>query len=152
MPTEAWCVYFRVHVVRCALLFAHQSSCASIQGHSFLRHIERCAALILVVDLSAGLDGKSGQRASGQLRMLRDELDEYDRSLADRPMLVVGTKLDMPGAARSLAGLRRSATAAALPRPLGVSSVTGHGIAALKEALLQLTSQSKRADASSGQQ
>lgn len=100
--------------------------------------MERCGTLVLVVDLSAGVDGRAGQRASGQLRMLLQELHEYDPSLATRPLVVVGTKLDVPGASRSLAGLRTSATAAALPRPLGVSALTGEGMDQLRSVLLQL--------------
>ena len=120
------------------LLLAWLADNRATQGHSFLRHVERCGTLVLVVDLSAGVDGRAGQRASGQLRMLLQELHEYDPSLATRPLVVVGTKLDVPGASRSLAGLRTSATAAALPRPLGVSALTGEGMDQLRSVLLQL--------------
>ena len=103
-----------------------------------MRHIERCGALALVIDLSAGTDGGTAPRAAAQLRTLRQELDAYDQALVKRPMLVVGTKLDVPGARAALAGLRRSAQAAALPPPMGVSAVTGEGLTALRDALLQL--------------
>jgi len=109
-----------------------------LQGHSFLRHVERCAALLLVIDLAAGAQGRPGARAAAQLRTLLAELAAYDASLPSRPLLVVGTKLDLPGTARALAGLRRSAAAAALPPPLGLSSVTGAGVEDVRAALLRL--------------
>jgi GTP-binding protein len=101
--------------------------------------VERCAALLLVVDLGAGVDGRVGARPAEQLRTLRAELAAYDASLAHRPALVVGTKLDLSGAPRALAGLRRSAAAAGMPRPLGVSATTGEGVEGLRAAVLALS-------------
>jgi GTP-binding protein len=57
-------------------------------GHRFLRHVVRCSALVLVVDLSA-------EDPTRDLRVLRDELAAYDASLASRPSLVVGAKADL---------------------------------------------------------
>ena len=129
----------RRSLVRAA--FANQ---AWAQGHAFLRHVERCAALLLVVDLASGAGGRPGARASEQLRMLRDELRAYDPALADRPHLIIGTKLDMAGASRALAGLRRSATSAGLPPPLGVSAATGEGMDELRAAVLHLAAMAER--------
>jgi GTP-binding protein len=105
--------------------------------------VERCGALLFVVDLGAGADGRAGARPAAQLRMLRAELAAYDEGLAERPALVIGTKLDLPGAAAALAGLRRSATAAGLARPLGVSATTGEGVEALRAAVLALAEHSR---------
>ncbi len=57
-------------------------------GHRFLRHIERCRALLLVVDLSA-------EDPPADLATLRAELRAYDPGLVERPSLVVGTKADL---------------------------------------------------------
>ncbi|MEP6477363.1 MAG: GTPase ObgE [Actinomycetota bacterium] len=57
-------------------------------GHRFLRHIVRCRALVLVVDLSA-------PDPSADLQILRRELGAYDPALARRPAVVVGTKADL---------------------------------------------------------
>src|SRR5439155_11514504 len=57
-------------------------------GHRFLRHIVRCRALVLVVDLS------SADPAS-DLAVLRTELESYDETLITRPSIVVGTKADL---------------------------------------------------------
>ena len=76
--------------------------------------------------------------------MLRDELRAYDPAVADRPHLIIGTKLDMAGASRALAGLRRSATSAGLPPPLGVSAATGEGMDELRAAVLHLAAMAER--------
>jgi GTPase len=57
-------------------------------GHRFLRHVTRCRALVLVVDLSA-VD------PAADLRVLRAELDAYDPTLLARPRVVVATKADL---------------------------------------------------------
>jgi len=76
-------------------------------GHDFLRHIERCAAFIFVVDLSAGLGGKPGIRPWEALDILRAELDAYLPGLSNRPAIVVGTKTDVPHTSRAADALRR---------------------------------------------
>ncbi len=81
-------------------------------GHRFLRHITRCRALVIVVDLSS-------PDPPSDLETVRAELRAYDPELAERPSLVVGTKVDLvedPG---------RVADAI---RGLPVSAVTGEGI------------------------
>ena len=76
-------------------------------GHNFLRHIERCAAFIFVVDLSAGLGNTPGLRPWKALEVLKAELDAYLPGLSDRPAIVVGTKTDLPNTSRAAAALRR---------------------------------------------
>jgi GTP-binding protein len=83
-------------------------------GHRFLRHIVRCRALVLVVDLAA-------EAPAEDLATLRRELSAYDPALAERPALVVGTKSDLVqdpiAAGRTLD-----------PDTLVVSAMTGEGI------------------------
>jgi GTP-binding protein len=57
-------------------------------GHRFLRHIVRCRALVLVVDLAAA-------DPAADLATLQTELAAYDPELAARPSIVVGTKADL---------------------------------------------------------
>ena len=57
-------------------------------GHRFLRHIMRCRALVMVVDLSSA-------DPPGDLATLREELSAYDRELGMRRSIVVGTKTDL---------------------------------------------------------
>jgi GTP-binding protein len=57
-------------------------------GDRFLRHVSRCRALVLVVDLAAA-------DPAADLGTVRAELEAYDPALAARPSLVVGTKADL---------------------------------------------------------
>jgi GTP-binding protein len=83
-------------------------------GHRFLRHIVRCRALVLVVDLAAS-------EPAADLAALRAELAAYDPDLVARPSIVVGTKADLvEEPAEAAAALDLDA--------LVVSAMTGEGI------------------------
>ncbi len=61
-------------------------------GHDFLRHVERCAALVHVVD-TATLE--PGRAPLDDLDVIEGELASYG-GLADRPRLVALNKVDVP--------------------------------------------------------
>ena len=87
-------------------------------GHQFLRHIVRCRALVIVVDLS---DESGGEGPAADLAVVMDELAAYDPALADRPSVVVGAKADLVDDPVE--------AAARLPRDaMVVSAMTGEGI------------------------
>jgi GTP-binding protein len=93
-------------------------------GHRFLRHVSRCRALAMVIDLSASDPGSD-------LRAVREEVDAYDPELAARPFVVVGTKADLvedPTRAGVSLG----------PAAVVVSGVTGDGVEALSARLESL--------------
>jgi GTP-binding protein len=72
-------------------------------GLDFLRHVERCSALVHVLDCATD---EPGRDPLTDLRVIEDELAAYQEatgaSLADRPRIVVLNKIDVP-AARELA-------------------------------------------------
>ena len=102
-------------------------------GHRFLRHVVRCRALVLVVDLRA-------EDPSADLAVLRAELAAYDPALAARRAIVVGTKADL---VEDVA----SAGATLDPDAIGVSSVSGEGLEALAERLGLLAREAADAEA-----
>ncbi|HEX4190844.1 MAG TPA: GTPase ObgE [Marmoricola sp.] len=61
-------------------------------GHDFLRHIERCAALLHVVDLATL---EPGRNPVEDLEVMESELAKYG-GLEDRPRLVALNKADLP--------------------------------------------------------
>lgn len=69
-------------------------------GVSFLRHVQRCMALLLVVDLSL-------PEPWSYVRVLRDEVRYFSETVLARPQLIVANKVDVDGARDNLAELRR---------------------------------------------
>ena len=96
-------------------------------GHRFLRHIERCRLLVVLLDM-AGSDGRSP--GDDHATLLR-ELELYDPALARKPRLVVANKMDLAGAAANLVRFKRRCRA----KVVEVSCETGAGIPELRKEL-----------------
>lgn len=60
-------------------------------GITFLKHAERCAALIFIIDVSLDEPWEA-------LQVLRYEIGQFNEKLNDRPHLVVANKMDLPDA------------------------------------------------------
>ena len=97
-------------------------------GLQFLRHIERCAALLFLLDLGA-------DDCLSTVPILEAELATYAEALRGKPRILVGTKLDLEGAPDRLAGL---ASAFPAHRVMGVSAFSREGLPELTRALLEL--------------
>jgi len=67
-------------------------------GHAFLRHIERCKILVLLLDM-AGADNRAPW---GDYQQLLQELELYDPALLGKPRLVVANKMDEAVAEKNL--------------------------------------------------
>ena len=93
-------------------------------GHAFLRHIERTAVILHVADLSGGFEGRD---PIDDLGVVNGELASHAAELAERPQLIVGNKLDAPGAADASQRLADWCAARGLPY-FAVSAVTGEGV------------------------
>jgi GTP-binding protein len=76
-------------------------------GDRFLRHLERTKLLLHLVDVSS----VSGRDAVEDYETINRELAAYDERLAERPQLVVATKLDALDEPERLARLRERAQA-----------------------------------------
>ncbi len=72
-------------------------------GHKFLRHIARCDALVILLDM-AGTDNRAPW---DDYRSLLEELELYDPALLDKPRLVVANKIDEPPAEANLKAFKR---------------------------------------------
>lgn len=60
-------------------------------GHDFLRHIERCKALLFVIDIS----GSEGRDPHQDYQQLRTELKLFHENLSQRPFLIAVNKMDL---------------------------------------------------------
>ena len=67
-------------------------------GHEFLRHIQRCKILVLLLDMA----GTDNRKPWDDYKQLLKELELYDPALLDKPRLVVANKMDEPAAEKFL--------------------------------------------------
>ena len=74
-------------------------------GHAFLRHIQRCKVLVLLVDMA----GTDNREPWDDYRQLLQELELYDPALVEKPRLVVANKMDEPAAEENLKKFKRRA-------------------------------------------
>jgi GTP-binding protein len=96
-------------------------------GHEFLRHVERTGLLVHLVE-AAPMDGSDPVR---NYEMIRQELKQYSLALAERPELVVVTKMDLTDAEEA-----RDRFAREIGRDvLSISAVTGKGVPQLLRAI-----------------
>lgn len=96
-------------------------------GHQFLRHIERTALILHVVDVTGGYEGRD---AVEDYRTINSELDAYASELSSRPQIVVANKCDLPGTEEAVERLRREAERDDREF-FAVSAATGAGLDAL---------------------
>ncbi len=72
-------------------------------GHEFLRHIERTKMLLYVLDM-AGIDGRN---PADDLKVLKRELELYQKGLSKRAVYVIANKMDLPESAENLKELKK---------------------------------------------
>jgi GTP-binding protein len=96
-------------------------------GHEFLRHVERTGLLVHLIE-AVPMDGSDPVQ---NYRMIRRELEQYSPALAERPELLVVTKMDLTGAP-----VARDRIARELGREaLSISAVSGQGIPPLLQVI-----------------
>src|SRR5688572_10219775 len=114
-------------------------------GDRFLRHIERTKLLLHLIDVSSF----SGREPVDDYLTVNRELQAYNPALADRPQIVVATKIDALDEPARLESLRRQAAAEGLPF-YAISSVTNKGtaelVAAIAAKLDEINRSGERAD------
>ena len=91
-------------------------------GDRFLRHVERTKLILHLVDVSS----ISGRNPVEDYEIINRELANYNQDLAERPQIVVATKLDALDEPERLADLRERAMRDA-KEILEISSVTNLG-------------------------
>jgi GTPase len=96
-------------------------------GHHFLRHVERTRVLVAVVDGAA-------REPAAEWQAVADELRFHDPALAERPMPMVVTKLDLPEVRERWPTVRAELRKGGAD-PLGVSAHDGTGLDELRRRL-----------------
>jgi len=96
-------------------------------GHDFLRHIERCQLLLVLLDM-AGVDAR---KPWDDYKQLLAELKLYDPAILNKQRLVVANKMDLPEAKKNLTAFKRKHRV----RVREIAALAGDGLDKLKLAL-----------------
>ncbi|HEX8774423.1 MAG TPA: GTPase ObgE [Pyrinomonadaceae bacterium] len=99
-------------------------------GDRFLRHVERTKLLLHLVDVSS----VSGRDTLADYETINRELAAYDPALAERPQIIVATKLDALDEPERLERLKARVEADGRPF-YAISSATGQGVRELTSAV-----------------
>ena len=67
-------------------------------GDRFLRHIERTRVILHVIDMA----GSEGREPYDDYILINKELEEFNKRLLSKPMVIVANKMDMPNAKENL--------------------------------------------------
>jgi GTPase len=102
-------------------------------GHEFLRHVERCAAIVHVVDT---VTIEPGRNPEDDLAVIEHELASYG-GLDDRPRLVALNKIDVPDG-REMADLVRADLETRGLQVFAVSAASGEGLRELTFAMAEI--------------
>ena len=97
-------------------------------GFKFLRHIERCKILVLLLDM-AGTDGRAPW---DDFKSLLRELELYDPALLQKPRMVVANKIDESAAAENLKKFKRRVPKTPV---MPISAAFGQGVEDFKQAI-----------------
>lgn len=97
-------------------------------GHRFLKHVERCKVLIIMLDM----EGTDGRDPLGDYRILKSELKLYMPGLVRKPELICANKMDEPNAAENFKVFQKKVKDKVYP----ISCVSDEGFDAIKQAML----------------
>ena len=100
-------------------------------GHEFLRHIERCKVLVLLLDMA----GTDGREPWDDYKKLLKELELYDPALLEKERLVVANKMDEAVAEQNLKQFKKKIKKISL---LPISAAFGEGMEKFRETIRKL--------------
>jgi GTP-binding protein len=98
-------------------------------GHRFLKHVERCKVLLIMLDMQ----GTDGREPIADYRVLINELKLYMPGLVRKPVLIAANKMDEPDAAENLKAFMKKAKEPVYP----ISCVSDEGFDDLLQAMLK---------------
>ena len=97
-------------------------------GHRFLKHVERCKVLLIMLDM----EGTDGREPLGDFKVLVNELKLYMPGLVRKPELICANKMDEPNAVENLKAFKKKVKEKVYP----ISCVSDEGFEELKQAML----------------
>ena len=108
-------------------------------GHKFLRHIERCKILVLLLDMA----GTDNRKPWDDYKQLLSELGLYDETLLDKPRMVVANKMDEPVAEENLKAFKKKVRKVPV---LPISAAFDEGVPKFKEMIREAVEAAEAAE------
>jgi len=100
-------------------------------GHAFLRHIQRCKILVLLLDMA----GTDNRHPWDDYKQLLKELELYAPALVQKPRLVVANKMDEAVADENLKGFKKKINKVAV---LPISAAFDQGLDNFKNTIREM--------------
>jgi len=113
-------------------------------GHRFLKHVERCKVLLIMLDM----EGTDGREPLADYRVLMSELKLYMPGLVRKPELICANKMDEPNAPENLKAFKKKIKEKVYP----ISCVSDEGFDVLKKALLEEVRKVRAAEAEAAEE
>ena len=104
-------------------------------GHAFLRHIQRCRALVLLIDMA----GTDARKPWDDFKQLRKELELYDPKMLEKPYVVAANKMDMEESQAHLRSFKRRLRGV---KVIELAAAFDEGVSPLKDVMRAMASQS----------
>ena len=104
-------------------------------GHKFLRHIERCKVLVIMIDMA----GTDGRKPADDYKNLLKELSLYSEDLLKKPMIVAANKMDEDAAVKNLKSFKRKYPKLDI---IPISCLSEEGISDLKNEIYDICKKS----------
>jgi GTP-binding protein len=97
-------------------------------GHEFLRHIQRCTIIVLLLDMA----GTDNRKPWDDYKQLLRELELYDPALVEKPRLVVANKMDEAVAEENLKQFKKKVKKVTV---LSISAAFDQGLDKFKQTI-----------------
>jgi GTP-binding protein len=108
-------------------------------GHEFLRHIQRCKILVLLLDMA----GTDNRHPWDDYKQLLKELELYDPALLEKPRLVVANKMDEAVAEENLKLFKKKIKKVS---PLQISAAFDQGMEKFRQTIREAVEEASKAD------
>ena len=103
-------------------------------GHAFLRHIQRCRALVLLIDMA----GTDARKPWDDFKQLRKELELYDPKMLEKPYVVAANKMDMEESQAHLRSFKRRLRGV---KVIELAAAFDEGVSPLKDVMRAMAAQ-----------
>lgn len=96
-------------------------------GIKFLKHIERTRVIAHIIDMG----GAEGRDPINDYKIIRKELESFNKSIIEKPEIIIANKMDMPSSLENLEKFKKEINKEIIP----ISAINNEG---LKEVIFKL--------------